>query len=127
MWRLQSGEETRVANDRGLVSIQPDQEYFAFSCLGVPGDFFSTLAVVLQYSDANPPIAHRTAEAQDLCGLIAPGKPVGQRTRVAFVGEGADLHRPSSTLVERHRRTQHLQPALGHACLPYVGLLGSCQ
>ena len=80
-----------MANDQGPrtngqrpLSIQPDQKYFAFSRVGVVRYFLGPLAVVLRYSDAHPPVTHRTAEAQYFRGLVTPGEPFPQATWRSF-------------------------------------------
>src|SRR5215471_13263074 len=82
------------------------------------------LAVVVLHADAHPPGTYRAAEADHLGGAIAARQMVGEVGGGMLFVEAADLHRPSSALVERNGALEHFKSHRGGARLPHVYLFG---
>lgn len=52
--------------------IEPYNKNRALGSVGLAGQFFRSLAVIVSHSHADPPIAHRTAKAQRFGIVVAP-------------------------------------------------------
>lgn len=107
--------------------IQPHEKHRSFGRMGCRGKLLGAIMVVAEDTDANPPIAGRTGEAQHFGGAIAPSEVTGEIRGGAFMRESADLHGPFSTRVKRNRRLHHFDANLRDTRLIDIDLTGGCK
>src|SRR5579883_2178076 len=106
------------------VSVYPDQVDRSLRSLGLAGERFGALAIVVEHAHPHPPIPGRTIELGDFGGLIAAGQMLSQIRGSSRVLEFSDLHRPLPPGGQRYRRLQDLDLHGSDPGLPDIEALG---